>query len=243
MVPLRFEPATSEDTWYIHFFSFSLCLIQVVWGQNRGGVSVKSFVGQYFLKGEKRMPKAEKVNELKGAVAVEVRAMFDTVKKRAEELGIKSIVVASTRGGTGVKVAEVFRGYNVVVVTHSTGFSGQDIQELTPKNQERILKAGGKILTTTHAFGGLGRAIRRKFDTYQSDEIVANTLRIFGQGVKVAVEIALMAADSGLISVQEDIISIGGSGRGADTALVLRPTNVQNFFDVKVHEVLCKPWL
>jgi uncharacterized protein len=169
--------------------------------------------------------------------------MLNSVKKRAGELEIKSIVVASTKGETGARVAEVFKGYNVVVVTHSTGFVGEDIQELTSENRDRILKAGGKILTTTHAFGGLGRAVRRKFSTYQSDEIVANTLRVFGQGVKVAVEIALMAADSGLISVKENVISIGGTGGGADTAIVLQPANVQDFFDVKVHEIIFKPWL
>ena len=129
------------------------------------------------------------------------------------------------------------------MVTHSTGFTGPDAQELTDENRERILKAGGQILTTTHAFGGLGRSVRRKLGSYQTDEIVANALRIFGQGTKVAVEIALMAADSGLISVNEDVISIGGTGRGADTALVLKPVNVQDFFDLKVHEIICKPWL
>ena len=174
---------------------------------------------------------------------VEVQKVLEKVKRRAEELSVKTIVVATTRGETGVKVAELFKGYNVVVVTHSTGFSGPDIQELKEENRERILKAGGKILTTTHAFGGLGRSVRKKFGTYQVDEIVANTLRIFGQGVKVAVEITLMAADSGLVSVNEDVISIDGTGRGADTALVLRSVNVQDFFDVKVHEVICKPWL
>ncbi|MCK5402697.1 hypothetical protein KAI60_01160 [Candidatus Bathyarchaeota archaeon] len=165
------------------------------------------------------------------------------VKNRVERLGIKSLVVATTSGETGVQVAEQFRDCNVITVTHSTGFHGPDTQELTLENRKRIINAGGKVLTTTHAFGGVGRAIRRKFDTYQSDEIIANTLRIFGEGTKVAVEIALMAADSGLISIQEDIISIGGSGRGADTALVLTPSNVQNFFDVKVREVICKPRL
>ena len=174
---------------------------------------------------------------------VDVQTVLNAVRRRAEELGVKTILVASTKGATGVKVAESFKGYNVVVATHSTGFIGPNVQELKAENRERILKAGGKILTTTHAFGGLGRAIRRKFGTYQSDEVVANTLRIFGQGVKVAVEIALMAADSGLISLNEDVISIGGSGGGADTALVLRPANVQDFFDVKVHEIICKPWL
>ena len=196
-----------------------------------------------FLLGEKVMPQVEKAQGSKEAKKADLNSVLNAAKKRAEELGIRSVIVASTSGETGVKVAEMFRGYNVVVVTHSTGFTGLDVQELTPENRERILKAGGKILTTTHAFGGLGRAVRRKFSTYQTDEIVANTLRVFGQGTKVAVEIALMAADSGLVSVKEDVISIGGSGRGADTALVLQPANVQDFFDVKVREIICKPWL
>ena len=169
--------------------------------------------------------------------------LLTAAKKRAEELKIKTIIVASTTGETGAKTAEFFKGYNVIVVTHSTGFTGPDLQELTSESRERILRAGGKVLTTTHAFGGLGRAVRRKFETYQTDELVANTLRIFGQGVKVAVEIAIMAADSGLVSVKEHVISIGGTGRGADAALVIKPANVQDFFDVKVHEVICKPWI
>jgi hypothetical protein len=164
-------------------------------------------------------------------------------KKRADELGLKTVLVASSSGQTGAKAAELFRGFRVVVVTHSTGFTGPDTQELTSDNRERILRAGGHILTTTHALGGLGRSVRRKLGTFQTDEIVANALRIFGQGTKVAVEIALMAADSGLVSVNEDVISIGGTGMGADTALVLKPANVQDFFDMKVHEVICKPWL
>ena len=173
----------------------------------------------------------------------ELETLFTAVKKRAEELGIKTILVASSSGETGARTAEFFQGYNVVVVTHSTGFVAPDVQELTGENRERIIKAGGKILTTTHAMGGIGRAIRRKFDTCQVDEIIANTLRIFGQGVKVAVEIAIMAADSGLISVKEHVISIGGTGKSADTALVLKAANVQDFFDVKVNEVIRKPWL
>jgi len=173
----------------------------------------------------------------------EVGKVLMQAKRRAEELGLKTVLVASSSGQTGAKVAEFFRSYRVVVVTHSTGFAGPDTQELTADNREKILKAGGQILTTTHAFGGLGRSVRRKLGTFQTDEIVANVLRIFGQGTKVAIEIALMAADSGLISVNEDAVSIGGTGKGADTALVLKPANVQNFFDLKVREIICKPWL
>jgi len=162
-------------------------------------------------------------------------------KKRAEELEIKDIVVASTRGGTGVKAVEAFKGYNVVVVTHSTGLREPGKQELLEENREKIEAGDGKILTTGHAFGGVSRAVRKKFDTVGPADIVAQTLRMFGQGMKVVVECAAMASDSGLIPMDRDIISIGGSGRGADTAVVLKPAHLQDLFDTYVREIIVKP--
>jgi len=73
---------------------------------------------------------------------------------------------------------------------------------------------------------------------------VANTLRIFGQGMKVACEIAGMATDAGLVRTDESVIAIagtGGAGRGADTAVVVQPANVHNFFEMRIREILCKP--
>ncbi|MBC8447696.1 MAG: hypothetical protein H8D78_08105 [Chloroflexi bacterium] len=168
---------------------------------------------------------------------------FELAKKRAEELGIKTILVASTRGETGAKACEAFRGYDVVVVTHSTGFKEPNYQELTEENRAAIEAAGGKVLTCQHAFGGVGRAVRRKLRTYQLEEFIAYTLRIFGEGMKVVVEIALMAADAGLARTDEPVIAIAGTGKGADTAVVLKPANAQSFFDLQVLEVLCKPRL
>ena len=168
---------------------------------------------------------------------------FELAKKRAEELGIKTIVVASTRGEAGVKACEAFRGYDVVVVTHSTGFKKPDYQELTDENRAAIEAAGGKILTCQHTFGGVGRAVRKKLGTFELEEFIAYTLRLFGEGMKVVVEMALMAADAGLVRTDEPVIAIAGTGKGADTAVVLKPANAQAFFDLKVLEVLCKPRL
>ena len=97
------------------------------------------------------------------------------------------------------------------------------------------------MLTTTHTFAGLSRAMRTQFNTYVIGDIVANTLRVFGEGMKVACEIAMMAADSGLVRTDEDVVSVAGTGRGADTAVVLTPVNSQNFFAMKVKEIICKP--
>ena len=103
------------------------------------------------------------------------------------------------------------------------------------------MENGAKILTATHALSGVERAIRKRHETIMPLELIAHTLRLFGEGTKVCVEIAIMAADAGLVRTDEDIIAIGGTGRGADTAVVLRPVNSNDFFDLKVKEILCKP--
>jgi len=166
---------------------------------------------------------------------------LEAAKKRADELGIRDIVVASTRGGTGVKAVEAFKGYNVVVVTHSTGHREPGKQELGEDAAEKIKGGGGKILTAGHAFAGVSRALRRKFDTVGPAAIVAQTLRLLGQGMKVCVEIVAMAADAGLIPADKDVIAIGGSGRGADTAVVIKPANSSRLFDLVVREIIAKP--
>ena len=164
-------------------------------------------------------------------------------KRRAGELNIRSILVASTQGDTGVQAAQQFQEYDVVVVTHAAGFRDPNTQELTDENRAAIEAAGAKILTCQHALGGISRAVRKKWGTYEIDEIVAHTLPIFGEGMKVCVEITLMAADAGLVRVGEPCIAIAGTSRGADTAVVLVPANVQEFFDLRVMEVLAKPRL
>jgi len=164
-------------------------------------------------------------------------------KTRADTLGIRNIVVASATGETGVKASELFKGYNLVVVSHVTGFRKPNHQELLFQNRAIIEKNGGKILTTAHAFGTLGRAVNKKFGTIQVDGIISSVLRLFGQGVKVACEIACMAVDAGLVRTDEEAVCIGGTATGADTALVLQPTNTHTFFDLKIKEIICKPRL
>ena len=163
------------------------------------------------------------------------------VKQRAEELGIKTVVVASSTGDTAVKAVDVLQGLRVIAVTHFTGFREPNSQEFTEENRKIVESKGGTILTTTHTFSGISRAVQEKFSTYVIGDIVASTLKVFGAGMKVACEISMMAADGGLARTDEDAISIGGTGRGADTAIVLTPINSNNFFDLKIKEILCKP--
>jgi hypothetical protein len=167
--------------------------------------------------------------------------VLNIVKQRANELGIKTVVVATTVGDTAVKAIETLSGLRVIAVTHFTGMKGPDFQEFTDENRHKFESKGGIVLTATHAFMGISGAMRKKFSTYLLGDIIANTLRIFGQGMKVVCEITVMAADAGLVRTDEDIIVVGGTGRGADTAVVVAPVNAVDFFDLRVKEVLCKP--
>jgi len=164
-------------------------------------------------------------------------------RQRAEELGIKTILVASTSGDTAVKATEAFKGLRVIVVSHCTGMRAPNTQEFAEENKKIVERQGGTILTATHAFWGVSQALFVKFNTIAIGEIIANTLRLFSQGTKVACEIAMMAADAGLVRTDEDIIAIAGTSKGADTAIVITPVNTHNFFDLKVKEILCKPHL
>jgi len=160
---------------------------------------------------------------------------------RMTELGLHTALVATTSGDAALQAARVLRDCEIIAVTHSTGFREPDDQELTPENRAALEAAGVRILTCQHAFGGVNRAIRSKLDTYQVDEIIAYTLRLFGQGIKVVAEMALMAADAGLVRTGAPLMAIAGTGRGVDTAAVLFPTNAQTFFDLQIVEIVCRP--
>ncbi|MDF2532573.1 MAG: Pyruvate kinase, alpha/beta domain [Clostridia bacterium] len=166
----------------------------------------------------------------------------DTVNvaiQSAKEKDIKYIVVASNTGAT----AELFanKGLNIVCVTHANGFVNPGENEMPAENRSSLEALNIKVLTTAHALSGAERAFSSKFGGIYPIEIVANTLRMFGQGVKVGVEIATMALDAGLIPYGESIIAVGGSGRGADSAIIIKPAHSKEILSTRIEEILCKP--
>ena len=161
---------------------------------------------------------------------------------RAKELGIKKVVVASTHGETGLAALEAAKSFDVevIVVPHQYGFRGPDEEEMEDDVQEKIRKAGGKLLFATMALGGVG-----KMPGCDGALVVANTLRMFCQGVKVSVEMTLMCADAGLVFSSEEIVVVAGTRSGADTACVIRPASTPFAWDrekgLKIRELLCRP--
>ena len=172
-------------------------------------------------------------------------ACLQAVKERVEALNLSSVVLASCSGKTAFKALDLFdpQSVNLVAVTHVTGFRAVDEQEMEYTVRKDLENRGVRVLTAAHAFGGVGRGIRQKLNTFQIDEIMAFTLRMFGQGVKVGVELSLMAADAGLVRTDQAAAVIGGTGSGADSGLVVTPANSHRCLELKVHEIIAKPRL
>jgi uncharacterized protein len=158
---------------------------------------------------------------------------------KAAASGITDIVVASNTGKTAALLAG--SGLNIVCVTHVQGFAKAGENEMSETVRSQLISQGVKVLTTSHALSGVERGISRKFGGVYPAELIANTLRMLGQGVKVCVEISLMALDAGMVPHGKDIIAIGGTGSGADTAVILRPGHSAAVFDTVINEIICKP--
>jgi len=138
--------------------------------------------------------------------------------QRAEEEGIRQIVLASTRGYTASKALEMCFGLDLIAV-------GIERPSFPTEQAERFQRTGKLIFA-------------REIDyTYPPD--MQTAFRRFGQGTKVAVEVVVCAVQAGLVEEGERVIAIGGSGGGADTALVVDAS--WDFPGVHISEIICKP--
>ncbi|MCX8182960.1 MAG: hypothetical protein N3F08_00865 [Crenarchaeota archaeon] len=153
------------------------------------------------------------------------------VKAVAERIGkgnLAKVVVASTSGRTGVKFAKALKGKaQVIVVSH---------EKMDPKLKGKISSLGGIAEDGTH-LPLHGKGMDKVRDAFYT----------LGQGFKVALEVILIAADKGLVKPYEDVVGVGGSGEGADTAVVARATPTKEIFSsdkskrLEVREIICMP--
>jgi hypothetical protein len=162
-------------------------------------------------------------------------AVFDVVDRALSELDIHKVVLASTRGDTARSAMDRYKGQDVrlIVVPHQYGFGPG--QRFPPELVERAQQEGHTVYFGTMLFHqehifGQGPA-----------QWVANFLRAFCQGVKVCVEILLMAGNAGLVDEEEQVVVVAGTGRGADTALVMTGATSGNLKAMHISRILCKP--
>jgi hypothetical protein len=175
----------------------------------------------------------------------------------AKERGIDTVVISTSTGGTGLKALEVFKDSNLklVFVRHQTGYPQKGKQMMPPEVYAQLEKEG-KVVTCTDALtGGVDVGVSRQspertqpleaslpFYLPPLNVVIANMLRQFSQGTKVGVEIAMMAADCDAVGIDKPVIAVGGSHAGADTAIVVTPAASNRIRELRVHEILCKPF-
>lgn len=156
---------------------------------------------------------------------------------------IKRILIASATGESALKLYGAIDDGDIEIinVTHHMGFSGENESDISDEMVKKLEDVGIKTYFGAHAFSGAARGVTNKYGGYSPLDIVADTLRMFSHGIKVAAEISIMAADAGLIPVGEDIIAIGGRGHGVDSAVILTPVNAKDLFNLQFHEIIAMP--
>jgi len=160
------------------------------------------------------------------------------VKERAKEDNVKYVVVASISGQTALRVAEELKKLGILVVCVS-GFPGWGTQHgieypfVKKKTRERLEKLNVPIvdkMPSTLSGDTIDYGLAR-YGYMPVSWVVAETLEaVGGYGLKTAVEVALMATDSGTVPPAVNVISIAGSDKGADTAIVARTAYSSSMF-------------
>jgi hypothetical protein len=170
-------------------------------------------------------------------------ATLQIAKERAHALGIKQVVVASSHGYTAREAQRALGQDGIKVIAVSICHSWESEGWVMSAEEKAVLETLGiTVLTGIHALGdGVGSAFSEKHGGRAPEEIVRDTLYRFSQGMKVAVECLLMAADAGLLDMSQEVIAIGGTGSGADTAIVCKPAYPRMFHELEIREVLAKP--
>lgn len=173
------------------------------------------------------------------------RETLNIAIERAKRDGL-NIVSATTGGFAGAALVEqaqkaTFHG-RLIIVTHAYGSMEPGKNALPEATRQQWIAKGVKLVTAAHALSGVERGLSGTFQGIYPAELIAHSLRMLGQGVKVVVEIGCMALDAGAIQYGKSIVCLGGTGSGLDTAVVMTPANANKILETRVHEILCKPY-
>ena len=171
---------------------------------------------------------------------------FALAYEKAIELNT-DIVLATTSGNTALQFGKYIQDKpfpkKVIVVTHAYGTREKGTNVMPEETRQKLNDLGFTIVTAAHALSGAERGLSNVFKGVYPVEIVAHALRMISAGVKVCVEISLMACDAGVITYKKPVFCIAGTGKNADTVCVITPTYSANLLETKVNDILCKPSL
>ena len=163
--------------------------------------------------------------------------------EKAKEMST-DIVLASSTGASAFTVLELASemDYNGRIIAVTSVWKSPGVNQLSDENRKKLTGAGVILVTAAHSLSGVERSISGKFGGVYPVEIMAQTLKMFSEGVKVCVEIGAMALDAGAIREPRAVVVLGGTGRGCDTACMMTPGYSAKIFDTRIHEILCMPY-
>lgn len=152
-------------------------------------------------------------------------AVVECVSRRLGEGDITTVVVATSTGKTALLFADALAkrpGVRLIAVGNPPGSAYEPI---TPENRLK-LAAKGVIIVDYAPYGCAslqGDAHRNMYGALDLLVVAADIWRMMGgQGLKVAMEVGLMATNVGVLKPGEKVIAAGGTASGADTAIVMK---------------------
>ena len=155
-------------------------------------------------------------------------------KERFEKGDIDTVLVASSFGDTAIAAVDLFQdaAKNIIVV----GEVLEGKQSPVKDTQMKLEAAGCKVIWGV-PMGGMS-----VFTKDKTAARMADTFRRTSEGHKVVCEITLIATSQGFVESGKKVLAIGGTHRGADTAVVANSAAFNEFSSFQVHEILCKPY-
>ena len=178
------------------------------------------------------------------------RFVIDAVLERLLSGGIKCVIVASTSGKTAIQFAKNIAHGEIPLICVSDPPQSESYPGVTPKNRKLLSEMDVTIVdripyaSVTYLDGVEGNlygALDIRVLFFDAFKLIG------GSGLKVAIEVCLMATDAGIVLPGEKIISVGGTENGADTAIVMKSAFSQHLISKdpmkrpEVYEILAMP--
>jgi len=177
-------------------------------------------------------------------------AVIDAVAERLGDSDLSTVVVASTSGRTALKFAQKIRTERVRIICVSDPPQADSYPGITPKRR-KLLETMGVLIIDRVPYASTAYSSGASENIYGALDLRVlffDAFRIVGgNGLKVAIEVGLMAADGGIVEPGEWLITVGGTEKGADTAIVMKAAFSQNLLAKdpakrpEVYEILAMP--
>jgi hypothetical protein len=175
--------------------------------------------------------------------------VIEAVKERLRLGDVKTVIVPATTGKTAEQFQRVLENAEVIAISEDEVMAACEL--IIPPDKGIL----GRIVR-----GRLSVAPRRDkesrrqvFDMTllpmcgETWNVVRDVLYAFGQGMKVAVEVCMAAVEVGHVKPYTKVIAAGGTGEGADTAIVARTSTQKEAFGPRpekrlvIQEVVAMP--